>query len=59
MDWKTWVGAIGLMGTGVVLICDGLLADPMDPTKIWEGLLSIWAGLALLGIVSTVKKLAK
>ena len=54
--WKTWAAAIGLMLSGLGLALAGVVADPMDFTKIAEGWTLIMAGLAAIGIGHKIEK---
>jgi len=54
--WKTWLGVIGGIGTGVGVIVGGLLSDPIDPDKIWAGLLMISGALGLVGVGHKIEK---
>ena len=54
--WKTWVGAIGVFASGLVLIATGLTADPIDPTKVWQGIMICAGAFTAVGIGHKVEK---
>lgn len=55
--WKTKLGGVGAVLTGIGLIIAGVLADPMDGTKIIEGIAAISAGFVALGLGHKADKL--
>jgi len=54
--WKTWVAGIGGICSGIGISISGLLSDPLDPQKIYEGILIIAGGLGLIGIGHKIEK---
>ena len=54
--WKTWASAIGAIATGIGVVISGVMSDPIDPNKIYEGVLIIMGGLALVGIGHKIEK---
>lgn len=60
--WKTKVGAIGSIASGVVLICQALVTiedGQINFDRIQEGVVLIAAGLAVWGIGHKIEKGAK
>ena len=54
--WKTWVAAIGMIATGVSVLISGVLAEGVDAEKVKEGIMIIFAGLAMVGIGHKIEK---
>lgn len=58
--YKTWIASVGSMAAGIAMIADGLSTSdtPMgiDPNKIYQGIMMILAGLALVGIGHKIEK---
>ena len=48
--YKTYIAGIGVIFTGLAMIADGLATEPVDTQKIYNGILTISAGLAACGI---------
>lgn len=57
--WKTWVAAAGVFGTGASMIAAGILSDPLDPDKIWQGALTCSGALAMVGFGHKIEKATK
>jgi drug/metabolite transporter (DMT)-like permease len=57
--WRTWAGIVVTVCGGIVLIGTGLLSDPMDPTKIWAGILAIAGAFGFTIQVNSTNKLHK
>lgn len=56
--WKTKFGGAGMILAGLGMVIAGLVADPMDGTKITEGIALIGAGLGAIGIGHKIEKSA-
>ena len=54
--WKTWVAAIGAAATGVSMIAAGVVAEPVNPDMIWQGVMTISGALAIVGIGHKIEK---
>lgn len=54
--WKTWVGAIGVFAGGVVMVASGLVAEPIDPTAVWQGGTICAGAFAAVGIGHKIEK---
>ena len=54
--WKTWASGIVTFCTGVVMIGNGLLSDPVDPNQIYAGLLTCGGALGIIGIGHKIEK---
>lgn len=52
--WKTWAGGIGIILTGLAVIANCVATG--DYTHLTEGVLSVLAGLATLGIGHKIEK---
>ncbi len=52
--WKTWAAAIGMWLTGLGLLISGYVNS--DAARITEGITTILAGLALVGIGHKLEK---
>ena len=54
--WKTWAAAIGGFATGISLVATGLVAEPLDPGQIYQGIMTIIGALAIVGIGHKIEK---
>ena len=54
--WKTWIAAIGAFCAGIAMIVDGLMSDPLDPDKIYKGILACIAAVGMVGIGHKIEK---
>ncbi len=54
--WKTWVSAIGLILTGLGLVASAFASEPLDVARLTEGVTTIMAGLAVIGIGHKIEK---
>ena len=55
--WKTWLATLGAVFTGLGMIIAGLLSDPVDVDKIWQGILVILAAFGIgLGLGHKIEK---
>ena len=56
--WKTWLATIGAILAGLGLVITGVLSDPIDVAKIWEGILVILAAFGIgLGLGHKLDKI--
>lgn len=54
--WKTKLGGIGLILTGLSMIIAAVSGDHFDVTKIQEGAMTAMSGFAVLGIGHKIEK---
>jgi len=57
--WKTKAGSLGIFLTGVVMIIEGVVADVVNPDKMYQGVMVCFGALTALGIGHKVEKAAK
>jgi len=48
--YKAYIGAIGIFGTGLAMIANGITGDAVDPVKVYEGILACFGALGLFGV---------
>jgi len=54
--WKTWVGGLGMIATGIGTVIGGILAEPLDWAAVEKGIALIAGGIAVLGIGHKIEK---
>jgi len=57
--WKTWASGLSAFCTGLVALIAGAVSDPIDPVKIWAGILACAGALGVVGVGHKVEKNAK
>ncbi|NIQ92431.1 MAG: hypothetical protein GWN93_27000 [Deltaproteobacteria bacterium] len=55
--WKTYLGAIGAMLTGIGMIAKVVVESPFNPVEVLDGLLVFTGGLTVLGVGHKLQKL--
>jgi hypothetical protein len=54
--WKTWVGGLGIIFSGLSLAMAGVVSDPMNFDHVMQGLALAGTGLAAIGIGHKIEK---
>jgi hypothetical protein len=57
--WKTWASGIVTFCTGIAMIGEGILSDPVDPNMIYAGFLTCGGALGIVGMGHKIEKSGK
>ena len=54
--WKTKLGSAGILFTGFAMIIEGLVAEVVNPDKMYQGVMVCFGALTALGIGHKIEK---
>ena len=59
LGWKSILGTVSAVCTGLVATITGVISDPIDPVRVWGGITAIAFALGIGGIAHKAIKLSR